>query len=98
VAAKPCLTCKRPMTGPGSHHPQCNPRAGLRTRSQRDRRAALVQAHRLEHGDWCPGWNRDPHPAADLTADHLVEVSAGGDEHGELVVLCRSCNSSKRHG
>lgn len=44
-----------------------------------------IEAHRLTHGDTCPGWRRDPHPidAADWTCDHDVGP------------LCRSCNSSK---
>lgn len=63
--------------------------------AERDRRAEAVQAHREQHGNWCPGWERPPHPATDLTADHPVEVAAGGSEGQEHVVMCRSCNSSK---
>ena len=32
---------------------------------------------------------------ADLTADHIVPLSQGGDPHGALVVRCRSCNSRR---
>ena len=66
-----------------------------RISSEDRRRAEAVREWRAEHGDWCPGWQRPPHPATDLTADHLVSFAVSGDEHGELVVLCRSCNSSK---
>jgi hypothetical protein len=47
-------------------------------------------------GDWCPGWERRPaHPSADLTADHVPEVAAGGRPDGRLVVRCRSCNGAR---
>lgn len=61
----------------------------------RARRASAVAQHRAQHGDWCPGYERPPHPSSDLTADHIIEVAAGGDDHGDLQVLCRSCNSTK---
>ncbi|MFC3504822.1 HNH endonuclease [Micromonospora krabiensis] len=88
-----CTTCRRPRE-----------RAMLQAKRQRrprpthaedKRRAAAVAAHRREHGDWCPGWRRDPHEASDLTADHVDAVAAGGAESGDLQVLCRSCNSAK---
>ena len=63
--------------------------------ADRQRRKAAVTAHRQQHGDWCPGWQRDPHPATDLTADHIEEISEGGDPDGPLQVLCRSCNATK---
>lgn len=66
------------------------------TARERTRRAEAVAAHRAEHGDWCPGWQRPPHPSGDLTADHVVPVGAGGAEQGDLTVLCRSCNSRKK--
>jgi hypothetical protein len=47
-------------------------------------------------GDWCPGWERQPaHLSADLTADHVREVAAGGKPDGKLVVRCRSCNAAR---
>lgn len=58
--------------------------------------AELVTAHRLAHGDWCPGIRHlgiPAHPSADLTADHVPAVAHGGDEFGPRVVRCRSCNS-----
>ncbi|MFA7513848.1 MAG: HNH endonuclease [Mycolicibacterium vanbaalenii] len=61
----------------------------------RARRKATVDAHRAQHGDWCPGYGREPHASADLTADHIDEVSLGGDPHGPLQTLCRSCNGRK---
>lgn len=73
-------------------------------RPERKREAAirsnreLVADHRATIGDWCPGvpeLARPAHPSADLVADHVQEVAAGGDEHGARVVRCRSCNSAR---
>lgn len=61
----------------------------------RARRKATVDAHRQQHGNWCPGWGREPHASADLTADHITEVTFGGAPDGDLQVLCRSCNGRK---
>ena len=49
------------------------------------------------HGDWCHGYLRPGHPAADLTVDHIVPLAAGGApfDIGNTSVLCRSCNSTK---
>lgn len=66
-----------------------------RTYAEQQRRAQVVAAWRAEHGDWCPGWQRDPHPASDLTADHVLAAANGGID-GELQALCKSCNSRKR--
>ena len=64
--------------------------------AERRRRAHLVADHRAIVGDWCPGWGRQPaHQSADLTADHVKEVAAGGRPDGKLVVRCRSCNAAR---
>jgi hypothetical protein len=57
----------------------------------------VLRAWRGEHGNWCPGYQRDGHRAADLTVDHIVRLSAGGApfDIGNTAVLCRSCNSTK---
>lgn len=65
--------------------------------SERLRRQATVRAHVRVYGWVCPGWSRPPHPARDLTADHVIPVHTGGDPRGVLAVLCRSCNGSKGH-
>jgi 5-methylcytosine-specific restriction protein A len=63
---------------------------------ERERRRRVVADHRALLGDWCPGWERQPaHPSADLTADHVREVAAGGSPFGALVVRCRSCNAAR---
>jgi 5-methylcytosine-specific restriction protein A len=55
------------------------------------------RAWRGQHGDWCPGYQRDAHPASDLTVDHVVPLAAGGRplDFANCAVLCRSCNSTK---
>ena len=101
----------KPCAQPGCPELQYEPRCAAHRReddrykrqfgSKRDeprdraRRKAAVDVHRAEHGDWCPGWDRPPHHSTDLTADHVIEVAAGGDPHGELQVICRSCNGAK---
>jgi hypothetical protein len=71
-------------------------RPDLDERAERRRRERAVAEHRAIIGDWCPGWEgHGAHPAADLTADHAVEVAAGGDPRGVLVVRCRSCNAAR---
>ena len=53
--------------------------------AERRRRALVVADHRAIVGDWCPGWAGQPaHQSADLTADHVKEVAAGGRPHGRL--------------
>jgi hypothetical protein len=64
--------------------------------AERRRRARVVADHRAMVGDWCPGWSGQPaHLTADLTADHVKEVAAGGKPSGKLVVRCRSCNAAR---
>jgi hypothetical protein len=64
--------------------------------AERKRRNQVVAEHRAIVGDWCPGWGRRPaHPSADLTADHVREVAAGGRPDGRLVVRCRPCNAAR---
>lgn len=55
----------------------------------------MVTLWRQVNGDVCPGWRVPAHPSADLTADHVLPVGAGGPEEGPLVVLCRVCNGRK---
>lgn len=104
MALRPCLDCG--TLTPAARCPACTrPRERARTQAKRQRRpytsaerarrADAVAAWRTRHGDLCPGWQRPPHPAADLTADHIDPVGAGGPEHGALTVLCRSCNSRR---
>ncbi|HUT78547.1 MAG TPA: HNH endonuclease [Polyangia bacterium] len=67
------------------------------TRAWQRLSARVLRAWRGEHGDWCPGYQRPAHPAADLTVDHVVPLAAGGApfDIGNTTVLCRSCNSTK---
>jgi 5-methylcytosine-specific restriction enzyme A len=71
-------------------------RPARKSYSETERRRRAVAEHRATVGDWCPGWERQPaHPAANLTADHVIEVAAGGLESGPLVVRCGSCNAAR---
>jgi hypothetical protein len=65
-------------------------RPGMRPHAETDRRRRLVADHRATVGDWCAGLDKHPaHPSADLVADHVIDVAAGGSEAGPLRVLCR---------
>jgi hypothetical protein len=68
---------------------------------ERERRRRAVADHRARIGDWCPGvpeLGRGQHAAANLSADHLLEVGAGGDPRGPLVVRCVPCNAARSAG
>ena len=101
---RPCLDCGRSVRG----RPRCRDceadrerakaakRPARKTYSETERRRRLLADHRAQVGDWCPGLEDHPaHPSADLVADHVVEVAAGGAEDGPLVVRCRSCNTAR---
>ena len=99
----PCATCGEPAYGRQCRRCYARSTAAQPRRkalsgswSERKRRAAVVAAWRRDVGDVCPGYQRPAHNALDLCADHVTPVAAGGDEHGELQILCRACNSSKR--
>lgn len=83
-------------------HRRCKPRAAPRPSeswAERKRRATAVRRHVEQFGQVCPGWLRPPHavvPPNKLSADHVRSVASTGDESGELQILCRTCNSSKR--
>lgn len=44
------------------------------TRAWQRLSAQVIARHRSQCGNWCPGYGRDPHPASDLTADHIVPL------------------------
>jgi 5-methylcytosine-specific restriction enzyme A len=102
---RPCLDCKTTVRG----KPRCRDCQARKDKAkaakrpdlhndarERERRRRAVADHRWIVGDWCPGWERRPaHPSADLTADHVREVAAGGRPDGRLVVRCRSCNAAR---
>lgn len=108
---KLCLDCGALFRPEGSRKSRCvachaakertrapRPSGATRDWRERQRRAQAVADHRATVGDVCPGWRGPAHAATDLTADHVDPVARGGDPRGLLVVLCRSCNSSKRAG
>jgi 5-methylcytosine-specific restriction enzyme A len=100
-----CLDCKQAVRG----KPRCRDCQARKDRAkaakrpdlhndaaERRRRREAVADHRSIVGDWCPGWQGRPaHPSADLTADHVREVAAGGRPDGRLVVRCRGCNAAR---
>jgi hypothetical protein len=101
-----CLDCGKQVRG----KPRCRDchankdrakqarRPDKNTNQEIQRRRRAVAEWRTTMGDWCPGvpeLHRGAHPAANLTADHVVEVAAGGLESGPLVVRCGPCNSAK---
>jgi len=101
---RPCIGCGRQVRGkPRCHDCERDYQRAKRARrpdlddaAERKRRARLVADHRARIGDWCPGLDQHPaHPCADLVADHVVEVAAGGPATGPLRVLCRSENSRR---
>ncbi len=38
----------------------------------------MLRAWRGDHGNSCPGYQRDAHPASDLTVDHVIPLASGG--------------------
>ena len=93
-APRPCLDCGKPQQ-PGSRCAACESKHNIARHQRRpwygpgwkQQSARNIQAWVDLHGLLCPGYGRDPHPAADLTSDHRAD--------GTLGVLCRSCNGRK---
>src|SRR3990170_7842362 len=101
---KLCTVCGVVTSRPGSrcteHARQSNRsrhNALYGTRAWQRLSVRVLRAWRGQHGNWCPGYQRDAHPAIDLTADHVVPLAAGGAplDITNCAVLCRSCNSTK---
>jgi len=104
---KLCTVCGVVTSRPGSRcteHARPSNRsrhnALYSTRAWQRLGARVLRAWRGRHGNWCPGYLRDSHPASDLTVDHVVPLSAGGAplDIANCAVLCRSCNSTKGDG
>ena len=90
MARRPCLGCGRATTG--ARCPTCQQahdaqrwqaKSGRYNGAWRRTSRDAIAAHRAQHGDICPGWKREPHPATDWVTDHDVGP------------LCRSCNAVK---
>jgi 5-methylcytosine-specific restriction enzyme A len=102
MARRSLSTCAQPGCPVLSRYTWCNEHKPQRTDEQRHRSswswrqisARAVADHRALHGDWCPGYDRAPHAATDLTTDHVHPLARGGDDR-TITVLCRSCNSRK---
>jgi 5-methylcytosine-specific restriction enzyme A len=78
-----------------AHQRATTPTKVTRTWAERNRRARAVDAHRAQHGNWCPGYQVPAHASDQLTADHLTPIALGGAPDGPLGVLCVSCNARK---
>lgn len=99
MAVRPCLGCGTPTTN-GSRCVDCS--RGFRrsrhnalydTADWRKRRKSEIAAHVARHGWSCPGFGVPAHGSLDLTLDHVLPGSlARGTQ-----VLCRGCNTRKRH-
>lgn len=72
-------------------------RALYQGREWRALSARVLARHRGQFGPLCPGYQRESHPASDLTVDHRIPIAGGGAalDPSNLTVLCRSCNASK---
>ncbi|HSW41047.1 MAG TPA: HNH endonuclease [Patescibacteria group bacterium] len=101
---KLCTVCGVVTSRPGSrcttHARQSNRsrhNALYSTRAWQRLSVRVLRAWRGQHGNWCPGYQRDAHGASDLTVDHVVPLATGGApfDIGNCAVLCRSCNSTK---
>ena len=104
---KLCTVCGVVTSRAGS---RCTEHAGLSNRSRHNAlystrawqrlSGRVLRAWRGQHGNWCPGYRRPAHAAADLTVDHVMPLAAGGApfDIGNCAVLCRSCNSTKGAG
>lgn len=62
----------------------------------RAHRTTAVEAHVAKHGWVCLGDDQHQrHETRDLVADDPLPIALGGDPKQQLVVMCRSANSSK---
>jgi 5-methylcytosine-specific restriction endonuclease McrA len=96
-ARTPCPTCNR-LTPPGSIYcPTHDPRRAYRQPEYRRLSRLLVEAHVATNGWVCPGdEDHQPHPSRDLTVDHIIPVTRGGQNTPpNLRILCRRSNSAR---
>ncbi|MFB7905219.1 HNH endonuclease signature motif containing protein [Kitasatospora sp. NPDC056076] len=107
---RPCLVCGRLTRNPSrcdQHQAEWQTEQDRRRGSATQRgygaayqrnAAAVLADHRRTHGAVCPGYSAPAHPSTDLTVDHILPKSRGGDDEREnLTVLCRACNSRKHN-
>lgn len=97
-----CPVCKRrhPGTGRCARCRGTTTERGYGTQWQRLSRAVLAD-WRDRNGDWCPGYQVDPHTVEwpnVLTTDHTTAMMRAGravPDPDHVSVLCRECNSRK---
>lgn len=82
--------------GARSYWPRC---ATCRkpTSADRRRRKQFIEDWIEQHGLMCAGFEREPHPASRLEADHIIPLALGGAESGRLQALCHACNGRKNN-
>lgn len=107
---RPCLWVEpdsRVACGALSTAPYCPAHAPRREKARhnplyddarwRRLRKRVKLAHIRRYGYMCPGWEREPHLASTLHADHIVPVTSGGAmfDAANVQVLCGTCNDRK---
>ena len=102
---RPCLDCGKPARGNrcelhrrSQRDAMNRPTAAARGYDSAWRKVVreVVTNHVLTHGWTCPGYGRAPHPATDLSGDHVISLADGGQSTAANVrILCRQCNSRK---
>lgn len=100
-----CTNQANPGTGRCTQHDTQDNRARHRTTPTKvaraqpgvaEHRRAAVREHVALHGWRCLGDTDHPaHDTGDLVADDPIPIALGGDPMQQLVVMCRSANSSK---
>ncbi len=99
-----CPVCRRLSCTDATHQKRIDDWRARRARrpynhAERTYKAEQVKAWVLEHGWVCPGDEyHAPHTSRDLTFDHEMPVSLGGDPLGPGRVVCRSANSRRGNG
>ncbi|MFN0073047.1 MAG: HNH endonuclease [Chloroflexota bacterium] len=100
MTVRPCLGCGA-LTSNGSRCADCQ----AQLRAMQERRRGTRQARGYDD-DWlrvsraaiaAQPWCSACLATDDLTADHIIPLSRGGQsDAGNIQVLCRACNSRKR--
>jgi 5-methylcytosine-specific restriction endonuclease McrA len=100
---RPCITCGV-LLRHGSYCALDDPRSGYRRRVYRETARRFLAQFVAENGPICPGaeeLEHDAHPVeiSELTVDHVVPLTGGGDllDPENMRPLCRSWNSRRAH-
>jgi len=66
------------------------------SRERRPLAPRVLRTWRGQHGNCCPGYERDAHTAADLTFDRVAPLQQTVPLDITKCAVCRSCNSTCR--